>query len=77
VSAAHLLSEYVLVRTPEEIALSNPDRTPLFMSVITPVIMSVLDQYPGARAKMCEALEQLRLSLPDPGGSAASTPGDG
>jgi hypothetical protein len=45
------------------------------MSIIMSVVMSILDEYPGARAKMVTAMEQFRLMLHDRGGSAPSNPG--
>jgi hypothetical protein len=45
------------------------------MSIIMSVVMSILDEYPGARAKMVAAIEQFRLMLHDRGGSTPSTPG--
>jgi hypothetical protein len=46
------------------------------MSMIIPVIMSVLDQYPGARAKMIAAMEQFQVEQHDRGDAGSSLPGD-
>jgi hypothetical protein len=50
------------------------------MSVIMLVLMSVIDEYPGARTEMIAAMEQFQSMLHDRGGSTPSTPeadGDG
>jgi hypothetical protein len=74
IHAARLWLEYVLGRAPQALELSSPDRPPLFTSVILPVLMSVIDKYPGARAEMVAAIEQFQLEQYDRGDAAASTP---
>jgi len=45
------------------------------MSVIMLVLMSVIDNYPGARAKMIATMERFQVDLHEQGDSVPSTPG--
>jgi hypothetical protein len=74
--AREWISGYLIGKPLAAVEVSAPDRSPLFMGVIVPEIMSVLDRYPGAREKMSAALERLQLELADRLGSAPR-PGDG
>jgi hypothetical protein len=44
------------------------------MSIIMPVVISILDEHPGARAEMIAAMEQFQVERHDRGDAAASTP---
>jgi hypothetical protein len=46
------------------------------MSVIMLVLMAVIDEYPGVRAKMIAAMGQIELTLHDRWDTGPSLPGD-
>jgi hypothetical protein len=46
------------------------------MNIIMSVVMSILDEYRGARAKMIAAMEQFQVEQHDRGDAGPSLPGD-